>query len=53
MLSSVWSLMLPALIRVNEWVVGWASSVFASVCTTLLCRFVFGLFMCLLMQHEK
>ena len=30
MLSSVWSLMLPVLIRVKQQVVGWASNVFTS-----------------------
>ncbi len=37
MLLSVRSLMLPALIRVKQWVVGWASSsVFASVVSVFL-----------------
>ena len=31
------SLMLPAFIRVKQWVVRWASSVFASAYTTSLC----------------
>ena len=50
-LSYVWSLMLLAFIRVNQW--WWACSVFVSVCTTLLCRFVLRLFMCLLIQHDN
>ena len=36
-LSAVWSLMLLALIRIKQWVVGWASSVFANACILLLC----------------
>ena len=52
-LSGVRSLMLPALIRVKQHVVGWASSVFASVCVALVCRFVFILLMCLLIQHGR
>ena len=44
-LSCVQSLMLSSLIRVTQRVVGWASSVFASVCTKLVCQFVLGLFM--------
>ena len=32
---------------------GCANSVLASVCIALLCRFVFRLFMCLLMQHDN
>jgi hypothetical protein len=52
-LSSVRSLMLPAWIRVNKRVVGWAISVFASVCTTLLCQFILELVMCLLVQHDS
>ena len=36
-LSGVRSIMLLTLIGVKQWVVGWASSAFASACTTLLC----------------
>ena len=50
-LSGVWSLMFMAFIRMRQRIVGWASSVFVSACTTLLCQFVLRLFMCLLMQH--
>ena len=53
MLSSVRSLMLRALIKVKQWVVGWASIVFVSACIALLCRFVLRLFMFLLMQHDS
>ena len=53
MLSSVQSLMLPTLIRVEQSVGGWASSVFASACTTLLCQFVLRLFMFLFVQHDS
>ena len=37
-LSSVQSLMLPTLIRIKQQVVGWASSVFVSLCVDLLCQ---------------
>ena len=46
-------LILLALTRVKQWVVGWASSVFASACIALLCQFVLKLFMCLLEQHDS
>ena len=36
-LSCVCSLVLLAFIRVKHQVAGWASNVFASACTTLLC----------------
>ena len=36
-MSGVQSLILPTLIRIKQRVVGWSRSVFASVCTTLLC----------------
>ena len=52
-LSSLRSLILRALIRVKQRVVGWASSVFASACIALLCWFVLRLFMCLLVQHDS
>jgi hypothetical protein len=52
-LSGMRSLMLPALIMLKQRVVEWASSVFASVCIDLLCRFVLRLFMCLLVQHDS
>ena len=52
-LSGVQPLMLPALIRVKQRVVGWASSVFANVCIALLCQFVLRLFMWLLVQHDS
>ena len=45
--------MLPMLIKVKQRVVGSASSVFASVCTTLLCWFVLKLFMCLLVHNDS
>ena len=41
------------LIKVKQRVVGSASSVFASVCTTLLCWFVLKLFMCLLVHNDS
>ena len=50
MLCGVQSLMLPALIRVKQRVVGWASSVFASACIGLLCYIVLRVSMCSLMQ---
>jgi hypothetical protein len=52
-LSYLQSLILLVLIRVKQWVVGWASSVFASACLALLCWFVLRLCMCLLMQHDS
>ena len=52
-LSGVQSLMLPSLIRVKRWVVGWVGSVFASACVALLCRFVLRLIMCLLVHHDS
>ena len=52
-LSRVQLLVLHALIRVKDRVVGCANSVFASVCIVLLCRYVFRLFMCLFMQHDS
>jgi hypothetical protein len=51
MLSCVQSLMLPTLIRVKQWVVGRASSVFASAHTALLYMFVLRLLRCLLVQY--
>ena len=53
MLSGVQPLILQALTRVNQWVVGWASSVFVSAWIALLCWFVLRLFMCLLMQDDS
>ena len=53
MLSDVRSLMLPTLIKVKQWVVGCASHVFASACTALLYRFVFRLFICLVVDHDS
>ena len=53
MLSKVWSLMLSVLIRVEQQVVGWASSVFTGTCIVLLRWFVLRLFMCLLVQHDR
>ena len=52
-LLGVQSLMVSALIRVKQRTVGWASSVFTNACTTLLCRCVLRLFMCLLVQHDS
>lgn len=37
-LLGVWSLILPLLIRVKQWVVVWATTVFASACVALLSR---------------
>jgi uncharacterized membrane protein YcaP (DUF421 family) len=45
--------MLLALTKVIQQVMGWASSVFTSACTALLCWFVLILFMCLLVQHDS
>ena len=53
MLSSVWSLMLPVLIRVKQWIVVWASSAFTGACIALLCMFVLRLFVYLLVQHDS
>ena len=52
-LSGVCSLVLLAFIRVKHQVAGWASNVFASACTTLLCWFILRLFMCLFVQHDN
>ena len=52
-LSGVRSLMLPTSIRVKQQVVGWASSVFATMHIALLCWFVLRLFMCLLLQCDS
>ena len=52
-LSSLWSLMLPMLIKVKQQNVGWASSVFVNVCIALLCRFVLRLSMWLVVLHDS
>ena len=51
--SRVWSLVLPAWIRVKHLVVGGAISVAAIVCTTLLRLFVWRLFLCWFLQHYR
>ena len=40
-------------IKVMQRSVGWASSVFASACIALSCRFVLILSMCLFVQHDS
>ena len=52
-LSGALSLMCPTLITVKHLFVGWARIVWALACTTLLCRLVQRLFMCLFVQHES
>ena len=52
-LLGVQSLMLPTMIKIKQWVVRWASHVFANACTALLCRFGFRLFMCLLVLLDS
>ena len=52
-LSGVRSLVLHMLVRLKHWVVGWANNVFASVCISLMCRFVLRLFICSFVQHNN
>ena len=52
-LSGVRSLVLHMLIRLKHRVVGWANTVFASACISLICQFVLRFFICSSVQHNS